>query len=182
MADQNSGSAASAEQLQSAKPAENIPANNPARVQSSRTESNDLGRAIDAFDTTTKAYNKAMAPGAQITAAEGAVQQINLWRAIRGILQLKPEHFEEGMDHLMAFALKNREGTFHEARIFRFLPAMTALSTAERTAFERTLSLILNTCNPKTRAKTLTRIDLSFIKKAFDGSDIPEKLDEYFQA
>lgn len=181
MADQNSGSAASQEQLQSAKPADNATPST-SRVQSSRTESNDLGRAIDAFDTTTKAYNKAMAPGAQINAAEGAVQQINLWRAIRGILNLKPEFFQEGFDYLMAFALKNREGTFHEARIYRFLPAMTALSTTERTAFERTISLIINTCNPKTRAKTIQRIDLSYVKNAFPGSDLPEKLEEYYRA
>lgn len=154
------------------------------------TESNNLMKNAVAPDPAADArlvtlmgeldgYAKAMAPGIPMSSEEGAKWQKRLNDRIWKLLRLNGPDFWTGWEALLKFALREREGVFHNQYPFRF-PEYLALSPKDTQNFHRLILLIQRTCNPKTRAAQLAQLNMITLTKDLPGS-VGDKLRAFYE-
>jgi hypothetical protein len=108
---------------------------------------------------TIREYMLAMAPNKPITPAAGARQQVMLYRALIGIINLLGDDFNQVWSAVLKLFLKHRSGVFNEMGTFRFTEHME-ISKQDRDTYLRLLNLINVTADPKGRQVALRQVRL----------------------
>lgn len=170
--------AASPETLASAQSTQTV-VQGAAKVTSNKPTSGEVAK--QALDRIIDNYVEAMAPNKPVTVEEGTTQQRNLWRAIRQVLNLKGPDFLTVYRHLLNRIQEHRGTVFSEYNAWRFHEYLKALSASERAAFSSFVNLLLVTSDPRGRRQALSRFDMRSVYRYFEGTDIPDKLTEFYE-
>jgi hypothetical protein len=114
--------------------------------------------AINAIDAVKK-YMFDMAPGKTMDTTTGVAHQINLFRAIRSIIDFSGDEFQLTFVALLRLFDEHKDGVFHERCIFRFMENIT-LNTDDQRAFERIINLIKIAAPVQGRAEALKQVNM----------------------
>lgn len=108
-------------------------------------------------------YAEAMDKSKAINPEEGGRWQYHLFTTIKSILNASDqETFNKEWNTVLNFFNKNKDGIFNESFIFRF-PQNWPGSPQEFTMHRRVIYTLIQTANPKTRAKSLQDINMSMV-------------------
>lgn len=117
-------------------------------------------------------YSEAMAIGKPITPEEGGKWQYSLYKTILGVLNNQnAEEFKAEMQTLLQYFFQNKDNIFNEKFIYRF-PAQWPGSQTEFNLYRRVVFVLIQTANPKTRAKEAGKLNL---EKAAEGMTEDQK-------
>lgn len=129
-------------------------------------------------------YIEAMTPGRSHRGDEGPQHQIRLYRTIMMVLRQKGADFNEAYGLLLKTVLEHREDVFHEMYIFRYMDTrrmQSGLTSNERRNFERVLNMVMTTCNPKTRARTIQQVDINATMMGFNDPEMHERVTAFYR-
>jgi hypothetical protein len=160
-----------------AKPAAAQKRSQPAQVskQHLAQSSSTAKIVIDNLDQ----YVKAMAPGVAHHNNEGASQQTRLFRTIQTILRQDGSDFHALFNTLLNTVNEHRQGVFHERYAFRYFDQLN-LTNRERRNFERMLSLMLDTADPKLRTKAAQRVDIGEVMEGFGDNEAQQRVVSFY--
>lgn len=150
-----------------------------------RYTQNPTPTPVDSFVTELKArldwYRDEVMPGKLVDTQKGIHAQRTLWTIIKDVMSLEGVQFYTAMSALMEKIQRQRSkgGVFHEEYVFRFLDVHGSITGLERVAFERMVTVLINTCNPMSRQLNLKQIDMKTAMQHCPG-DWQGKLEEYF--
>ncbi len=117
-------------------------------------------------------YSEAMAIGKPITPEEGGKWQYSLYKTILGVLNNQnAEEFKAEMQTLLQYFFQNKDNIFNEKFIYRF-PAQWPGSQTEFNLYRRVVFVLIQTANPKARAKEAGKLNL---EKAAEGKTEDQK-------
>jgi hypothetical protein len=105
-------------------------------------------------------YVTRMAPGVPITEVAGAKEQYSLWKAIKTVVEGKPQDFKQLWNIILAYFNEYENSTLHDKYVFRFSSSLN-MEKSEIDAFYRILNLIKLTANPGNRASGLKQLSLN---------------------
>jgi len=154
--------------------AEPTPAPAPAPKETPK-ESTATGATQQMIENNLNEYIEKMKPGRAHTGNEGPTTQLKLYRTIQTVLRQQGSEFTRSFNELLKTVHEHRDGVFHERYLFRYFDAI-ALTGSERRNFERMLNLLLTTCNPATRSKTVKQVDLDATMEGFKNSEMHQRV------
>ena len=107
-------------------------------------------------------YAKAMQPGLAVPPAQGAVQQVKLFRVMERMFnRLTPEDFQVAMPKVLAWFNDNLDGVTSDAYLFRFSAEWTATAN-DYQAFVRLAKLLQLTADPKSNNTILPNMNFDY--------------------
>ncbi len=124
-------------------------------------------------------YAEVMNKGRPMDATRGASQQLLLHRAIQRIFNLEGKEFYTVFKEVLAIINENRDGAFHEKRLYRFIDQVK-MSTADRKCFERLLNLFITVCDPAQRQQALKQVDIESVAGTLRNGEKEQKLISFF--
>lgn len=159
-------------------PKENTPTKAPA-VTKMVSGGNEKELALEVIQQNLEDYITMMAPGRSHRGTEGPIQQVKLYRTVQMVLRQKGSTFHRAFGYLLDFVNQHRKGAFNELYIYRYFDSRqmkTSLPAGERKKFERILNLLITTCNPKTRSKTMEQVDIDATMESFRGPEMHQRV------
>ena len=124
-------------------------------------------------------YLEKMAPGRSHTGNAGELLQLKFYRTLSTILRLEGSEFARVFSWLLLTVNAHREGVFHERYVFRYFDAIN-LTNPERRNFERLVNMLITTCNPKTRNRTIKQVDIPATMAGFKNSAMHQRVMEFY--
>lgn len=137
------------------------------------------GLGLKLIEEGLKDYVATMRPGVPHSGEEGPNAQSALYRVITNVFRQTGSDFSAAMNMLLGTVRENRKGAFNERYVFRYMDRVK-LNSQERRNFERTINLLIATCEPATRQDGLKQIDLDATVSGFGDPNLIQKLSEYF--
>lgn len=135
---------------------------------------------LESLTSRLEGYVQKMGPGqAVIDTAEGVLQQFQLWRTIRSVLDKKDEEFTLLFSALLKFVSTHRKGAFSEKYAFRFFDDLS-LTGNERRNFERMMNLLLTTCDPRSRSVTIKQVNLESTLQHIGSEEIRQRVTGFY--
>jgi hypothetical protein len=119
-------------------------------------------------------YLTNMAKSRAIDPADGAIQQIQLWRTLQWVMGRDGAEFTALWGRLLKVVNDNRQGVFSEAYVNRFTDQFRPSS--DRRNFERTLHLLLTTCDPTTRQYSLKQLDMRQLLAGIVDNNVVQRI------
>tara|TARA_B100000929_G_scaffold275393_1_gene249276 strand:+ start:5388 stop:6119 length:732 start_codon:yes stop_codon:yes gene_type:complete len=124
-------------------------------------------------------YVARMKPGKAHTGNEGPVAQVKLYRTIQTVLRMEGSAFIQAYGYLLKVVNDHRKDVFDERYLFRYFDAL-ALTSPERRNFERILNLLVTTCEPKLRSKSIKQVDLDATMEGFRNPEMHQRVVEFY--
>lgn len=135
--------------------------------------------SLEIIEQNMREYVDAMRPGRALRENEGAMNQVKLYRTVQMVLRQKGSNFQRAYGFLLNFVHEHRKSVFNEMYVFRFFDSRemrSSLPSGERRRFERILNLLLTTCNPSTRAKSLEQVDIDATMESFKDPEMHQRV------
>ena len=126
-------------------------------------------------------YIKAMKPGVAHHGNDGPSQQVRLFRTIQSVLRQTGPDFNALFGELLRLINEHRQDVFHERYLFRYFDTLS-LTNRERKNFERILSLLIDTCDPKFRSKAFQRVDINAVMEGFNDTEVHQRVMSFYTA
>jgi len=124
-------------------------------------------------------YIEKMAAGRSHHGNEGELLQLKLYRTIQTILRLEGSEFTTAFGWLLSVVNSNRSGVFNERYIFRYFDAIN-LTNPERRNFERVVNMLITTCNPAMRSKSLKQVDIDATMQGFKNPAMHQRVTAFY--
>lgn len=140
---------------------------------------NENELSLEVIQQNLEEYAHSMRPGRAHRGAEGPLNQVKLYRTVQMVLRQKGANFHRAFGYLLDFVNEHRRDVFNEMYVFRYFDSRqmkTSLPAGERRKFERILNLLITTCNPRTRSKTLEQVDIDATMETFKDPDMHQRV------
>lgn len=124
-------------------------------------------------------YATAMAPGKPVSVQEGVNFQMQLWNAIKMMLNCEGNEFVLHYSEMLRVIKENRKKAFSERHLYRFMEHVR-MTSDDRTNFMRLLNLMLTTCDPQMRALSMRQVDLRTSLAGLRSESQRQKIQAYY--
>lgn len=125
-------------------------------------------------------YEKEMDVNKPVSIEVGVSQQMSLLRAIKMVLRMKPEEFNQGWSLLLAFAKRHEKGLMGMAYRYRFLDFAKTMAARDRKLFQTLVHLIAITADPASRQLAVSRYDFGRMQVILDNVAGQELIEGFY--
>jgi hypothetical protein len=125
-------------------------------------------------------YIAKMGKAVPVNPTDGAGHQLRLYRLLIQILKQEGSVFNKAWGDFLARVHAEREGAFHELRVFRFFSSLKQLEVKEQRVFQNLLHLAIHTADPKARQLGLKSMDLASVTKDIPVANAADKIHGYY--
>lgn len=149
----------------------------PAKVETKNTPAVNVGTNLTlvGIKEFMENYVAKMTPGVSHNGNEGVQLQTKFYRTLQTVLRLKGSDFFKAYGLVLETANLHRNSVFHERFVFRYFDGLT-IPNNDRRNFERLVHLIITTCNPATRSKTMKQVDIVGVMEGFNNEEMTQKV------
>nr|DAK22829.1 MAG TPA: hypothetical protein [Caudoviricetes sp.] len=125
-------------------------------------------------------YMEDMAVGKPLQHKEGARYQAQLWGALKAMcFNLDDREFNIVYENVLKLFYEHREGVFSQDAVYRF-PEEWPMSSAEHAAFAHLLTLMLNTCDRKTRYQVSRKLNWSYVFEIYYPEGVQNRIRSFY--
>nr|DAY07963.1 MAG TPA: hypothetical protein [Caudoviricetes sp.] len=125
-------------------------------------------------------YMEDMAVGKPLQPKEGARYQAQLWGALKAMcFNLDDREFNIVYENVLKLFYEHREGVFSQDAVYRF-PEEWPMSSAEHAAFAHLLTLMLNTCDRKTRYQVSRKLNWSYVFEIYYPEGVQNRIRSFY--
>ncbi len=136
-------------------------------------------RTLQGLKEITDAYVAKMGAAVPVNPIHGAQHQQGLFKHIESMLKLDGMVFTRAWSDFLAKVHAERDGAFHESRVFRFFDQIK-LDTEQSRVFQNLLHLVIHTADPKGRQTALKHLDLGSVTKGIAVPGATDKIIGYY--